>query len=110
MRGIYGGLSVHCFDVLTDILVIVQWLNEEDKEGDSIDPRAMVWAAIGVLIFSKTFSSIAIYAKEENILRAILQIFDLLIFVEIYEAHKKIVSNIKNKKFQFVVENHLQLC
>eukprot|EP01084_Bolivina_argentea_P285282 489181_1 len=100
MRGIYSGLSVHCFDVLTDILVIVQWLNEKNETGDSIDPTAMAWAAIAVLIFSKTISSIAIYIKEEDIFRAILQIFDLLIFMEIYEAHKKIVSNIKNKKLK----------
>eukprot|EP01083_Nonionella_stella_P062613 162804_1 len=39
MRSVYGGLAVHCFDVLTDILVIMQWLELDDVEDANINPQ-----------------------------------------------------------------------
>eukprot|EP01083_Nonionella_stella_P017990 50333_1 len=100
MRGVYGALAVHSFDVLTDVLVINQWLNTSNTPGDHVDPQAMAYSAIGVLIFSKILSTSAIYLKEKNIFRCILQLFDLLIFTEIYESHRKVVHQIKNKKIK----------
>eukprot|EP01084_Bolivina_argentea_P197291 338122_1 len=100
MRGVYGGLAVHSFDVLTDILVISQWIKDENVKDDNINPQVMAYSAIAVMIFSKFISSAAIYIKEQNMCRCILQFFDLLIFVEIYETHRKIVCQVKNKKIK----------
>eukprot|EP01084_Bolivina_argentea_P290313 498633_1 len=97
MRGIYAGLAVHSFDVLTDILVLLQWLNTPNIEGDHIDPQIMAYSAMSILVISKVISSIGIYIKDANIIRSILQLFDLLIFVEIYQAHAKVLSKIRNK-------------
>ena len=101
MRSIYGGLAVHSFDVLTDILVIIQWLqlaNTPNYCHENVDPKIMAWSGIAVMVTSKVISTIAIFLKEGDIRRAILQLFDLLIFEELYESHNKIVSQIKNKK------------
>eukprot|EP01083_Nonionella_stella_P090536 252901_1 len=98
MRSVYSGLAVHCFDVLTDILVIIQWLNLPDDEVDNVNPQIMAYCGIAVVLGSKVISSIAIFLKEGDIRRAALQFIDLLIFEEIYESHKKIISQIKNKK------------
>eukprot|EP01083_Nonionella_stella_P026331 72414_1 len=48
MRSVYGGLAVHCFDVLTDVLVIIQWVHQTNIDGDHIDPQLMAYAGIGV--------------------------------------------------------------
>eukprot|EP01083_Nonionella_stella_P166299 555701_1 len=98
MRSVYGGLAVHCFDVLTDVLVIIQWLQLTDIDGDNVDPQVMAYAGIAVMVWSKVISSIAIFMKEGNPRRAALQCLDLLIFEEIYETHTKIISQIKNRK------------
>eukprot|EP01083_Nonionella_stella_P185930 679430_1 len=58
----------------------------------------MAYCGIAVVLGSKVISSIAIFLKEGDIRRAALQFIDLLIFEEIYESHKKIISQIKNKK------------
>eukprot|EP01084_Bolivina_argentea_P258245 435298_1 len=100
MRGVYGGLAVHSFDVLTDILVIYQWLQYIDIPGDNIDPKVMAYCAIAVLVFSRIISSVAIFMKEKDIGRSILQFFDLLIFTEIFETHNKIISQMKNKNLK----------
>ena len=101
MRGVYSGLAVHSFDVLTDILVIIQWIQLAQTPNDchkNVDPQIMAWSGIAIMIASKAISAIAIFIKERNIRRAILQLFDLLIFEEIYETHNKITSQIKDKQ------------
>eukprot|EP01083_Nonionella_stella_P178769 632554_1 len=101
MRSVYSGLAVHSFDVLTDILVIIQWLQlakQPNDEHENIDPFIMALSAIVVLIASRVISTFAIFVKEGSVRRAILQFFDFLIFEEIYETHQKIVSQFKNKK------------
>eukprot|EP01083_Nonionella_stella_P185927 679426_1 len=57
----------------------------------------MAYSAIAVIVFSRVLSAIAIYIKERAFVRSLLQLFDLLIFEEIYESHHKIVSQFKNK-------------
>ena len=101
MRSVYGALAVHSFDVLTDILVIIQWfqLSKTPKQcHENVDPQIMAWSGIAIIITSKTISTFAIFLKERNIRRAILQFIDFLIFEEIYESHQKIISGIKHKK------------
>eukprot|EP01084_Bolivina_argentea_P082834 149978_1 len=98
MRSVYSSLAVHSFDVLTDVLVIIEWLNTPNYSGDHINPQLMAYSGIAIIIFSKLFSSIAIFIKERNIIRAILQFFDLLIFTEIFDAHKKIKSQLSQKQ------------
>eukprot|EP01084_Bolivina_argentea_P292018 501941_1 len=97
MKGVYSSLVVHCFDVLSDVLVILQWLNTPNVDDDNIDPQVMAYTAIFVILFSKTFSTVAIYIKEQKFTRALLQFLDLLIFQEIYEAHNKIKHQINKK-------------
>eukprot|EP01083_Nonionella_stella_P114991 340466_1 len=60
----------------------------------------MAYSAIFVLIFSKLISAIAIQIKDKNILRTLLQVLDLLIFIEIYETHNKVVSQLKSRKLK----------
>eukprot|EP01083_Nonionella_stella_P074232 201298_1 len=98
MRSVYGGLVVHCFDVLTDVLVIIQWMQLPDDDVEHVNPQIMAYSGISVVAGSKIISSIAIFVKEGNPRRAALQFVDLLIFEEIYETHKKIISQIKNRK------------
>eukprot|EP01083_Nonionella_stella_P014192 39907_1 len=100
LRSVYTALAVHCFDVLTDVLVIIQWLNTHNKDGDHIDPQVMAYSAIFMWVFSKLISSLSIYVKEGNLLRSILQLFDVLIFAEIYETHKKVVAQVKSKNMR----------
>ncbi len=84
LRGVYSSLLVHSFDVLTDVLVILQWLDTPNEEGDHIDPQIMAYSAIAIMVFSKTFSAIAILVKDRDIFRSILQFVDLLIFYKFY--------------------------
>eukprot|EP01083_Nonionella_stella_P302328 1041897_1 len=107
MRGVYAALSVHSFDVLTDLLVIIQWFHQEDIDNDHIDPKDLAYSAISIIILSRIISSAAIFNKERNIIRATLQFFDLLIFVEIYEGHKKVISQIKSKATDNAIESTL---
>eukprot|EP01084_Bolivina_argentea_P151129 263821_1 len=100
MKNVYGALAVHCFDVLTDVLVILEWLKLKNVDGDHINPQIMAYSAIFVMLFSKVISTMAIYIKDADIIRCILQIFDLLIFQEIYESHRKIVCRMKSKKLK----------
>eukprot|EP01084_Bolivina_argentea_P007118 13401_1 len=41
MRAVYAGLCVHSFDVLTDVLIILEWFKQENIQGDHIDPQLM---------------------------------------------------------------------
>eukprot|EP01083_Nonionella_stella_P273327 927103_1 len=100
MRSVYSSLAVHSFDVLTDVLVIAQWMNEDDIDGDNVDPQVMAYSAIAVIVFSRVLSAVAIFIKERDVIRSFLQLFDLLIFQEIYESHHKIVSQFKNNQLQ----------
>eukprot|EP01083_Nonionella_stella_P014661 41167_1 len=58
----------------------------------------MANCGIVVVIEAKVISTMAIFFKDKDIRRATLQFLDLLIFEEIYESHKKVVSQIKSKK------------
>ena len=52
MRSVYIGLFVHSFDVLTDLLVIYEWLNAENKRNiESIDSKLMAYWSIGVIMY-----------------------------------------------------------
>ena len=97
MRSVYCSLAVHLFDVLTDVLVIISWFKYPDKPNDGIDPRVMAYCAITVLLFHKLISIIAFWAKEENLIRCLLQFFDLLIFEEIYTTHQRVITQFKIK-------------
>eukprot|EP01083_Nonionella_stella_P147989 467791_1 len=100
MRSVYSSLAVHCFDVLTDVLVIIQWMDTPNDPDDHVDPQIMAYCAIGVIVFSRVLSAIAIFLKEQDWARSLLQLFDLLIFQEIYDSHHKIVSQFTNKQLK----------
>eukprot|EP01083_Nonionella_stella_P095473 268071_1 len=46
MRSVYSSLAVHSFDVATDVLVIVQWMNTPTEAVDHVDPQTMAYSAI----------------------------------------------------------------
>eukprot|EP01084_Bolivina_argentea_P243937 408789_1 len=100
MRSVYTCLAVHTFDVLTDVLIIMEWWYLEKKQGniEHINPRLMAICGIATLIFHKMVSVTAFWLKEKNVYRCILQLLDVLIFEEIYISHKKIVAKFKNQK------------
>lgn len=80
MKSVYFSFAVHVFDWMTDVLVILQWLREEEVEDvDHIDTQIMAFCAIGVMAFSRLFSTFAIIISERNIRRSVFQFFDLLI-------------------------------
>ena len=98
MRSCYSSLFVHAFDVLTDILVIIEWWSLEEKHGDKeyIDSRLMAWCGIIVLLTHRAFSTLAIWLKDGSLYRSFLQFLDILIFEEIHASHKKIVAQFRN--------------
>ena len=97
MRSVYSSFVVHVFDIMTDLIVIIEWLTAEDKKSiDHIDSQLMGYISIGVIFFHKVLSSYAIWVIERNKTRAFLQLFDLIV-QEIYYAHSKIISNATNK-------------
>ena len=98
MRSVYCALAVHTFDVLTDVLVIISWWDYEEIYGDvdNINTRTMALCGIIALSVHKLISMIAFWAKEKSIIRVILQLFDLLIFEEIYLTHERILIQLNN--------------
>ena len=97
MRCIYGSLLVHIFDFFTDLLVLYEWFVAEENGNEiaHIDSKIMAYSSIGVLIFYKIVSSFAIYiVSERDWQQSILQFFDLLLFIEIYNSHKKLADTI----------------
>ena len=99
MRSIYGTLFVHVFDVTTDLLVINEWYNIENRSEPikHIDSRLMAWCSIGVLIFHRIFSAICLFfITNKNIWRTLAQLFDVLVFEEIYLAHRNIIAKINS--------------
>lgn len=102
MRSIYSGVVVHLFDFFTDLFVIHEWLFVQNRQLDSneidalhVDLEVMGYSAICVLIFYRIISALAIYVDGENDWKdSFLQLFDVLLFVEIYKSHKKLIESI----------------
>eukprot|EP01083_Nonionella_stella_P304126 1055422_1 len=99
MRSVYACFMVHIFDVLTDCLVLFEWYYWEEKHGDlrHINPRIMAICGIAILLFHKLTSTLAIWMKEKEILRCVLQFMDLLILLEIYVCHNRILTQFQNQ-------------
>lgn len=102
LRSVYSSFIIHTFDITTDVIVIIAWWFEEsgkNNEGtQNVDTQLMAQTSIAIIIFHKIMSSIAVWISEKSIIRALLQFFDLLIFFEIYNAHKKVVSQYANAR------------
>ena len=100
MRSIYSAFAVHVFDFATDLLVITEWYNAENGNNnnvvDHVNSRLMAWLSIGILIFYKIISTVAIYLTTKSPIRAFAQFCDLLLFEDIYNAHQRVVTEIKN--------------
>ena len=98
MRGIYSAFVVHVFDVMTDIMVISEWYIADDDKQIEIDSKLMSYLAMGILVFYKLVSSIAIlFVSEFSVYRAVLQFFDLYIFEEMIIAHRRVVNKLFTK-------------
>ena len=79
---------------MTDLLVITEWYNanKNNNEIPNVDSRLMAQISIGILVFCKIISSIAVIVLTNgSCIRAILQFLDLLLFEEMLIAHKKVV-------------------
>ena len=98
LRSVYTSLIVHTFDVLTDILVILDWYFTKDDPNDDINSRLMAYCGIVALVVYKIISTIAFWRKEHNIFRCMLQMLDLLVLFEIYSAHNNLASKIKSAR------------
>ena len=100
MRNIYVSILVHIFDFFTDLLVIYEWYIAEDskeEDVDNVNSQLMAFASIGILIFYRTLSSIAVtitYGRRYGL----LQFFDLALFVEIYTKHKELAATLRADK------------
>eukprot|EP01083_Nonionella_stella_P156349 506237_1 len=100
LRGVYTSFAVHSFDVITDILVIMEWYHMEPpgrKQVEHIDANTMALCGIAVLLFHKCISTLAFWMKERDIIRCVLQFTDLLILQELFVCHKKVVTQFKSK-------------
>ena len=102
MSGVYTCVVIHLFDFATDLLVIREWFMAEDspnEDVEGVDAALMAWNSIGVLIFYRIVSSFGVYAtaNTEKRILTLLQFLDVLLFVEIYATHKKLVRLIVNK-------------
>eukprot|EP01083_Nonionella_stella_P315883 1142365_1 len=102
MRSVYISLAVHIFDVLTDILVLIEWwyLEDESKGGEDlphIDARLMALCAIITLFLHKIVSTLAFWIKERSVYRCVFQLLDVLIFEEIYTSHKRVLHQFKKQ-------------
>ena len=102
MKSIYSAFVVHVFDCTTDLLVITDWYNAErglnrDNKVEHVDSRVMAWTSIGILIFYKVISTIGIYLTTKSTLRAFAQFCDLLLLEDIYNAHQRVVTEVKEK-------------
>ena len=95
MRTIYLSLFVHIFDFVTDLLVIGEWYREENNNDvEHIDSKTMAYSSIAILIFYRIISSLAIFIiSEKDCKQAMYQLFDVLLFFEIHESHKKFVND-----------------
>ena len=102
MRSIYASLIVHVFDFITDSLVIWEWSTiEQNKDVEHIDATVMTYSAISVLIFYRIISSIAIFViTNYDMKQALLQLFDLLLFLEIYYSHENLIEILANEHKQ----------
>ena len=65
MRSVYSSFLVHAFDIATDLIVIIEWLTEEDKE--HVDSKLMAYFSISIIVFHKIISSFAIWIVEISI-------------------------------------------
>lgn len=69
--------------------------DEPTEDVEHVDATAMAWSSIGVLIFHRCISGLAIFIiREYDWKQGILQFFDVLLFVEIFETHKRLVENL----------------
>lgn len=115
MRNIYSALAVQIFDVMTDILVIGKWYNEENNSKndiEGIDSKAMAYCSIGVLVFYHVVSAIAVamIADKKWFLRALAQLFGLLIFEEIFVSHTSVVQKYVSSKSYVKPFDNLLVC
>ena len=106
LRSIYASVLFHFFDILTDILVIIQWWYEEKTNGEinDLDTQLLAKSSVVVLLFHKLMSTFVIFYSERDIRRAVFQFFDLLLLEEVFLAHFNIFgsssksSNLSNSK------------
>ena len=103
MRAVYSAFAVHMFDVATDLLVIFDWLTTEQDEEEQaiINTRQLAYFSIGVVLFHKVVSSLAVFlTHDRSFKRAFLQFWDLLLFEEIIILIRRIGKSYRIRKAQ----------
>lgn len=121
MRSMYSSLLVHIFDFFTDLLVINEWYylerGKNSVDVEHVDTNIMAFSGIGIIVLYRFVSMIAIYFSDDSYeyhdwKSALLQFFDLLLFVEIYNSHKILIESVASQNYivveQMTVHVHVQ--
>ena len=93
LKSVYGSVIVHCFDVATDIDVILEWYKNDDT-------LEFALISVGIIIFYRIVSAVLLFYDEKNSRRCLLELFDLLLFEEVYFSHKQFVHSLKTGKIK----------
>jgi len=100
LKHLYAAVILYIIDTSTDIAITVFWgqrgyseyFGNGDSEKDNVNIVGLFLTAMALLIFYRIVSCIVIHNnnnKYGGIYKSILQLFDLLIFLELYLSHFK---------------------
>ena len=110
-KSIYLGLLIHVYDTATDIGVLIDWyqLWKNERNGfnyDNIDMKVFFWCGIASLILYKIVNIyVSIRHNCNPIIMGILSIFELSIFVFIYDSFNDVQSKM-NEYYEIEKKKH----
>ena len=93
LRAIYAPVIVYCFDVITDLNILVLWFELAKENNDNINGKinmkTMAGASLGILLSYRLISAVSVFvaSRDHPIRDSILQFFDFYIFLEVYRSH-----------------------
>lgn len=112
-RSIYGQTIIHIYDTATDVGVILIWYDlafKEQKNDDfdvaHVDMMQFFILGLVFIVLYRIFAVIGaffVYGDSINYYKIPLAFFDLLVFVEIWEAHQKNEDDLGDTNLVFVV-------
>lgn len=113
-REIYFPSVQHCWDVATDISVLIKWgiAAYTDEKLANIDFMMLFWTSMIVQMGYRVVSAIALYKSEKSKITFVLQFCDILMFREIYISHmecRKTDTLVYLKKLEACIEAAPQL-
>ena len=100
-KGIYSGMLIHIYDTATDVGVLIDWyfLMKNEMNGfnyENIDMKVFFWCSIASIILYRIWSAYMSWVLNQfnsnipfyRISLVILSLFELSIFVYVYESFK----------------------